>query len=80
MIVYLAEVPVIPVYVKGSYAIWSKGVKSVKLRPCTVYFGKPMEFMDCFSKGHSRDVYLEISRRIMEAIAQLERESNALSC
>jgi 1-acyl-sn-glycerol-3-phosphate acyltransferase len=79
MIVYLSKAPVIPVYIKGSYDILPKGVKFLKLRPCTVYFGKPMDFNECFSKAHSREVYMEISRKVMEGIAQLERESNALS-
>ena len=80
MIVYLAKVPVIPVYVKGSYEILPRKAKFIKLRPCTVYYGKLMEFKDCFSKEHSWEVYGEISRRIIEGIAQLERESNVLSC
>jgi 1-acyl-sn-glycerol-3-phosphate acyltransferase len=73
MVVYLAKVPVIPVYIKGSYEIWPRGAKSIKRRPCTVYFGKPEEFKDCYSRAHSREVYEEISQRIMERIAQLER-------
>jgi 1-acyl-sn-glycerol-3-phosphate acyltransferase len=79
MIAYMAKVPVIPVYIKGSYEIWPRGAGSIKRGHCTVYFGKPMEFKDCFSQGHSREVYLEISQRIMGTIAQLERERNALS-
>lgn len=65
-----ADVPVVPVYIKGSFYVWPKGAKGIKLAPVSVYFGEPMYF-----KGESKD-YQAFADKIMENIAKLK--SNAL--
>ena len=64
-----ANVPVVPVYIKGSFLVWPKGAKKIKLAPISVYFGEPMYF-----KGESKD-YQAFADRIMENIAKLKNEN-----
>lgn len=64
-----ADVPVVPVYIKGSYEAWPKGAKKIKCTPVSVYFGEPMYF-----KGESAD-YQAFAESIMGNIAGLKRKS-----
>ena len=64
-----AGVPVVPVYIKGSFNVWPKGAKCIRCFKVSVYFGKPI----CF-KGTSDD-YQVFADSIMESIAKLRDES-----
>ena len=65
LLAHLAGVPVVPVYIKGSFEAWPKGAKRIKLTAVSVYFGEPMYF-----KGASGD-YQAFADGIMERIASL---------
>jgi 1-acyl-sn-glycerol-3-phosphate acyltransferase len=64
-----AGVPVMPVYIKGSFDVWPKGAKCIRCSKVSVYFGKPIYF-----KGTSDD-YQAFADSIMENIAKLRDES-----
>jgi len=37
-----AAVPVVPVYINGSFQAWPKGAEKIKSHPVSVHFGKPI--------------------------------------
>ncbi|MGA2193392.1 MAG: lysophospholipid acyltransferase family protein [Nitrospirota bacterium] len=75
MVVSMAKVPVVPVYVRGSYKTLGKVHKKFRLTPISVTFGKPIEFGKMEGEaGHER--YQRISETIMAAIEKLK---NSLS-
>ncbi len=59
------EVPVVPVAIVGTYAVWRRGSNRIRLHPVTVRFGKPI-----LPPAGLRD-YDEFNRRLREAVAEL---------
>jgi 1-acyl-sn-glycerol-3-phosphate acyltransferase len=76
MIAYNSKVPIIPVYVNGSHDILPRDAKRVYFKRCSVFFGPPVELSRFYQKQKSKELYKEISEKIMEAIAKLEVMSN----
>jgi len=73
-IVNKLNVPVVPVYIEGSYDAMPEDIKTLRRRPVKVYIGSPMRF-DGLSKGvRGKEVYQEISDRIMDKISSLKSE------
>lgn len=74
LLAHLGFAPVVPVYIKGNYAIWPKNRKSIKLMPVSVYFGRPLDFQE-FVKVNKyakiSDAYQPFADYIMERIAEL---------
>jgi len=60
-----ANVPVVPVYIKGSFEVWPRGAKKIKWAPISVYFGEPIYF------NGTSDNYQAFADSIMENIAKL---------
>lgn len=73
-IVAKANVPVVPVYIKGSFEAWPKGAKRVKFVPVSVHIGKPVIFDPGELEAKGRDAYQRVSDHIMERIAQIKAE------
>jgi len=73
MIVSMADVPVVPVYIKGSHKTMSKRESKLRAVPISIVYGKPMRFPKVPGEpGHDR--YQRIADEIMAAIAELKRE------
>ncbi len=71
MIVSIARVPVVPVYIKGSFRTMGKEHKAFRPTGISVTFGKPMDFQAMTKiKGHER--YQWIADAIMEEIKKLK--------
>jgi 1-acyl-sn-glycerol-3-phosphate acyltransferase len=76
MIVSLAKVPVVPVYIRGSYLTFGKVHKSFRPTKVSVTFGKPMDFSK--TEGASRqERYQGIADAIMSEIKSLEQSNSA---
>jgi 1-acyl-sn-glycerol-3-phosphate acyltransferase len=75
MIAYATKVPVIPVYVNGSYKIFPRNSKLIRLRPCKVFFGPPVNLETYYDQKKSKELYRDISLRIMEGIRELKQKS-----
>lgn len=41
-LIHKAAVPVVPVYIKGSFEAWPKGAEKIRSHPVTVHFGNPI--------------------------------------
>ena len=75
MIAYNTRVPVIPVYINGSFDILPRNSKFIRLKPCSVYFGPPIDLKAYYNQKRSKEVYKEISEKIMEGIKTLEKKT-----
>jgi 1-acyl-sn-glycerol-3-phosphate acyltransferase len=69
----MAQKPVYPVYVHGSFEAFPKRGK-LKRVPITVVIGPPVEIADLLAQGNEKRVLREISDRTMTAIAALKAE------
>jgi 1-acyl-sn-glycerol-3-phosphate acyltransferase len=76
MIAYNSQVPVIPVYIDGSYTILSRTAKSIRYKKCSVYYGPPVDLNAFYSQQRSKELYKVISEKIMDAIRQLEERAS----
>jgi 1-acyl-sn-glycerol-3-phosphate acyltransferase len=71
-IVYKAGVPVVPAYIEGSYEAVPEGLGSIRRKKVNVFIGKPVYFRNSDKKG--KELYQEISSRIMEDVSKLKEE------
>ncbi len=74
LIVYQAKVPVIPCYVHGSREVLPRGSRFLHFHPLTVTFGRPIDFSAYYQREKSKDLYREISAKIMSEIAALKAQ------
>lgn len=74
MIAYNTQVPVIPVYIDGSFSILPRTAKSIHFKNCSVYYGPPVDLQAFYSQQRSKELYKAISEKIMYAISALEKQ------
>ena len=70
-----AEVPVVPVYVEGSFAAFPKGAKWIKPAKITVHYGpqiSPSEFRQLGSGEERKEIYSKAAELVMAKIAELK--------
>ncbi len=79
MLIYKSRALVVPVYAHGSYAAWPKGRKFPSFfKRIHVIYGEPMDFTEYFNAEEGREVYTQITDRIMERIKGLKTELLAM--
>jgi cytidylate kinase len=71
------EAPVVPVYIHGSYAAWSKDSGGLKREQITVIFGKLITQEEILGLGKGREAYPLIGGLIMKRIAELKQKFEA---
>ena len=70
------NIPVLPVYVRGTDSIWPKGAKKIRFHPVRVYYGKLKKYeMKEGSKDES--IYADTSLDIMEEIRRIKEKNEA---
>jgi 1-acyl-sn-glycerol-3-phosphate acyltransferase len=72
LLLYNAQVPVIPAYVGGTFESWPKGKLFPKSVKTSVRFGEPLLLDDLYREKPEKDTYRRIAERIMESIARLK--------
>ncbi len=73
LIAYQAKgIPIIPCYVDGSREVLPRGSRFVHYHPLKIIYGKPVDFSAYYQKEKSKDLYREMSARIMQEIANLK--------
>jgi 1-acyl-sn-glycerol-3-phosphate acyltransferase len=75
MIVALSGAKVIPAFVSGVDRVLPVGARMLRIHPVTVYIGEPIDFTEQIRNGDGKELYLRISRTVMEEIAKLEARS-----
>lgn len=79
MVALRSEAPVIPIYVEGTYEIWSRHSGRPKLRGRTsCSFGKPIHPSD-FSHLGRKEAQRAIAEEVMHRIAEMKSEIEAAS-
>ncbi len=68
------QTPVLPVYVHGSHAAWSKSSGGLKHLPITVIIGRLITREEIQEMGKGREAYVKIGELIMERIAELKAD------
>ncbi|MBI3353445.1 MAG: 1-acyl-sn-glycerol-3-phosphate acyltransferase [Nitrospirae bacterium] len=75
MIVALSGAKVVPAYIKGSEEVLPRDSKRLRFKKVIVSFGKPIDFTGMIEENRgNKDLYSDISKRIMEGIAELKEE------
>lgn len=74
-IVALSGAKVIPAYVDGADKVLPVGARMIRFHPVTVFLGEPVDFTEQIRKGNGKELYLRISRIVMEKIAKLEAQA-----
>jgi len=76
-LIYKAAVPVVPVYISGSFEAFPKGAKSIRRFPLAVYYGKPIppEELTIVTPDGKPD-FEAISGLVMNRIAALKPVTN----
>ncbi len=72
LIVAKTLAPVVPVRIFGAYDAFPRSAKLPRSAPLTVVFGEPMRFTKADTAGDPRDVYQQLSDRVMARIASIE--------
>lgn len=70
-----ARVPVVPVYVKGSFKAFPRGARWIRPRKIIVYYGSPLNPEDWAELAESKEGYERIAGLVIERIAALEQEA-----
>jgi 1-acyl-sn-glycerol-3-phosphate acyltransferase len=79
MLIYKAKAKVIPVYAHGLFEAWPKGKKLPNFfKRITVLFGEPLDLSEYFAREESKQVFIEITDRIMDSIRGLKTELLAM--
>jgi len=74
MLVHRARTKVIPVYMHGTYGAWPKGRKFPRFfRRLTVIYGEPIDFSGYFEKEGTKELYVEITEKIIDRIKELKK-------
>ncbi|MBI1824265.1 MAG: 1-acyl-sn-glycerol-3-phosphate acyltransferase [Nitrospirae bacterium] len=72
MMVALSGARIIPTYISGSNRILPSHSRKLKIHPVGVTYGEPIDFSDLMKKFEGKELYQEISRRVMEKIQNLK--------
>jgi 1-acyl-sn-glycerol-3-phosphate acyltransferase len=71
MIAYKAQVPIIPIYISGSYNAYPRDAKFPKPKKIKVFYGPPLDLQTEFNMSAEKETYIVIVTKIMEAIRSL---------
>ena len=66
--------PVVPMRIFGAHEALPRGGGRMRFHPITVVVGQPIHFMASDLQDRGRDVYAQLSQRVMDAIAALRME------
>ncbi|MBP7829332.1 MAG: 1-acyl-sn-glycerol-3-phosphate acyltransferase [Kiritimatiellae bacterium] len=73
-----AGVPVVPIYVGGTFEAFPKGAKHIKRGKVCVYYGRPISFAEISGLGEGKESYQAIGDLIMSRIALLRDKAASL--
>jgi 1-acyl-sn-glycerol-3-phosphate acyltransferase len=66
--------PVVPMRIFGAHEAWPRGGGRMRFHPITVVVGEPIHFTASDLQDRGKDVYTQLSQRVMDAIAALRME------
>jgi len=75
MIAHSTKAPIVPVYLHGTGAAWSKQNPALRPTPTEVHFGKPLHFAEEYAQKSNRDLVEKIGARVMTEIGALRDQA-----
>ncbi len=75
MIAHATKAPIVPVYLHGTSAAWSKQNPALRPTPTEVHFGKPLRFEWEYAQKSNRELVENIGARFMAEIGALRDEA-----
>jgi 1-acyl-sn-glycerol-3-phosphate acyltransferase len=72
LLIAKTRAPVVPMRIFGAYDAWPIHGRIHPFRKITIVVGEPIYFSESDVIGHGRDLYVELSQRVMDAIAGLQ--------
>ncbi|MDQ6656160.1 MAG: 1-acyl-sn-glycerol-3-phosphate acyltransferase [Verrucomicrobiota bacterium] len=66
--------PVVPMRIFGAHEAMPRGGHGLRLRPITIVIGEPIRFTEADLQPRSKELYQQLSERVMQAIAALQLE------
>lgn len=73
MLIYNSKAKVLPVYIHNSWKAWPKNKFPRLFIPITIVFGEMMSFDEFFKKEPSKELYIEITDKVIERIKQMQQ-------
>ncbi|MCX8094249.1 MAG: 1-acyl-sn-glycerol-3-phosphate acyltransferase [Candidatus Goldbacteria bacterium] len=73
MLIYNSKARVLPVYIHNSWKAWPRGKFPRLFVPVTVDFGNVMDFTEYFSKEPSKELYIEITEKVIERLRDMQK-------
>lgn len=74
MLIYKSRAKVLPVYIHNSWEAWPKGKFPRLFVPITVVFGDIMDFSEYFIKEPSKELYIEITNKIIDRLKVMQKD------
>jgi 1-acyl-sn-glycerol-3-phosphate acyltransferase len=71
-LLYHARVPVLPVYLQGTYEAWSRHAQWPSRGRLKVVFGLPISLEDLYALPDEKETYRLIAERVMDRIRDLK--------
>ncbi len=71
MLLYNAQVPVVPAYIDGTFYCWPKGKLLPRPGKTSVNYGPPVPLDDLYLEKAEKNTYSKIADRVMENISRL---------
>jgi 1-acyl-sn-glycerol-3-phosphate acyltransferase len=71
MIAHMAKVPIVPIYISGSYTAYPRNAKFSKPKKIKVFYGPPLDLQTEFNMPAEKETYIIIVDKIMNAIRSL---------
>ncbi len=68
--------PVVPMRIFGSFEAWPRGGSRLRLHPIMVVVGHPMRFSASDVAGKGKELYRQLSQRVMDEIAKLQKDGS----
>ena len=72
-----AAAPVVPVYVKGTFAACPKGSRGIRREPISIWYGAPIQPGELGGFRDDRDGYIKLGAMVMARIAELKAKADA---
>jgi long-chain acyl-CoA synthetase len=73
LILTVQPVPVVPVWISGTYEAMPRGQRRLRRHPITITFGKPVDVETLRATGTGREPYERISTALHDCVAELGR-------
>jgi 1-acyl-sn-glycerol-3-phosphate acyltransferase len=74
-----SDVPIVPVYMEGSFRVMPRGAHFPRPRKLRVYYGKPFRVAELPAAATGRERHVIAAKEIMRRIAELKREAEKTS-